>query len=345
MAANDTKTKDREAIYQAEVNSTFEPWLVDKAFVPLLERLPHSLAPNSISLIGHVICWGAGFCAWASTYLPPLYKALALVGTGVLMFMATAADCLDGMQARRTGRTSKLGELLDHWLDAIHVPIVSASIVLALGLDPWIVVAVHVTNAAIYNAQLVLYHHSGRFVHTPTSGVDAQFGTSVGFIAAAIYLGVFGPIWWLNIGLGVAATLIQLKLNFFYWRRMSLAQALPHVLFYLFCAAFAALYILGMMSTLVFALSIIFLSFRITGTFVLQTVLKRPYDGWDAGIIFWLLAIPAGHFFLGPVVVQGYRVDQLVPHLAILYMAGRNLIDLARNFEELAPASHDVAHP
>lgn len=88
-------------------------------------------------------------------------------------------------------------------------------------------------------------------------------------------------------------------------------------------------------------LIIIFVSFRITGTFVLSTVLHKEYDGWDLGVMFWLLAIPAGFYFLQPVTLVGYRVDNLVPHVACAYMVGRNLLDLLRHFAKLSP--HTVA--
>ena len=85
-------------------------------------------------------------------------------------------DNLDGMQARRTNRCSKLGELMDHWLDAIHVPLANVGMAMALQLAPWAVVGVVVSGTMIYQAQVLHYHVKRVFIHPPTSGTDARSG-------------------------------------------------------------------------------------------------------------------------------------------------------------------------
>ena len=100
------------------------PMCLSSALVNGLLRPP----PSSETLFG---------CVALSPHVAPLTRVPLLLAAGAMMFASMVLDCWDGMQARRTGRTSKLGELLDHWLDAIHVPLVSAGMALMLELPPY----------------------------------------------------------------------------------------------------------------------------------------------------------------------------------------------------------------
>lgn len=83
-------------------------------------------------------------------------------------------DCLDGMQARRTGQSSLLGELLDHSFDAAHTCIFAA-VMLSI-LQPDFITACFslVCTGMVYNAQLVLYRHRKKMINPPTNGPEAQ---------------------------------------------------------------------------------------------------------------------------------------------------------------------------
>ena len=319
--------------FQAEVNSGFEPILIAKVFEPILARMPESIAPNAISVFGHASCWATFGCAYLSTGLQGWPKALALVGAGILTFVTMAADCLDGMQARRTGRTSKLGELLDHWLDAIHVPMTTAGLVLVVGLEPWLAVAVHVSATAIYNAQLVLYQRSGRFVHPPTSGVDGAFGTAIGYLLLAVYLGAFGANPWVDRILGIVAVFVQLRLNAFYYRRLGRWIG-AHLLFIALALGFSGAFLAGLTSRLVFVLLIVFLSFRLNGRWVWASLLKRPFSGFDWPCALCVVAIPLVHL-LPPWIVHETDLRTLVPHAAIGLLVALNLLDFRRDYPKL----------
>jgi phosphatidylglycerophosphate synthase len=327
--------------FHAEINSTFEPVLLEKVCEPVLQRIPRSVHPNTISLLNHLTCWITGTLAYLSLHLAPPYRTLALVGAGLFMFFQGVGDCLDGMQARRTDQCSKLGEVLDHWLDAIHVPMVTFGLALAMDLSPWATVAVHVTNTMIYNAQLVLYHKTGRFVHTDTSGTDAVMGVSIIYVVLGVLFYFFDPSsYWTRVGITVAAvvaTATQLKLNVFYYVRLK-GLVLHHLPFVLLSAGFSALHLLGIIDRMTFLLSIVLLSFRITGSYVLFTVLGRRFSGFDLGVALLIVATLAAHYLIAPIPLAGRTVQFFLPLLACLYMVGRNLIDFARSYPELRPA-------
>ncbi len=99
-------------------------------------------------------------------------------------FICMMLDCFDGMHARATKQTSKLGEVLDHWLDAFHVPLVGAGVCYALNVPDWALASIHVANAALYCSQLVVYHYT-RIFH-PTAGTEAQITASVLYLVAAL---------------------------------------------------------------------------------------------------------------------------------------------------------------
>ena len=347
--------------------SRIERALVGRVCAPLLRLVPEGVSPNAITLANHALCWGVALLAMAAPTLPRPRYSLALLLVAAGLFATMVGDCLDGMQARRTGRTSRLGEMLDHWLDAIAAPLVTVGSVSALQMDPWAVVAVHVTAMMVYQAQLVLYHHSGRFVHPPTSGVDGQF------LLALVYVGMAAvffflprqsrPVDMLLAVLAGVALVTQLRLNAFYWRRLG-RLALRTLPFALACGALGGLYLAGLMSRSAFLLTTTFVSFRVSGSYVLFTLVGRRYGGLDWGIPAGIAAIAVAALTAAPLEVGRYTVPALmrplplggylvrpetyvatIPYLFCLYLAGRNLIDLARHFSALRPVPEDEIRP
>jgi phosphatidylglycerophosphate synthase len=250
-------------------------------------------------------------------------------------------DCLDGMQARRTNRCSRLGEMMDHWLDAVGVPLTTVGITMALQLPLWAIAPVHIATAMVYNAQLVLYHHTGRFVHPSTSGTDCQLGTSIGYVTMGVVFLLFDRnAYWLDktiAGIGAVAMVVQARILWFYYVRMKWL-VLHHLPSVLLCAGFAVLYLTSIIDVGAFLWSIVLISFRMSGSYVLFTILQQRFHGFDLGIALWATVIAAAHFFVEPFKVGGYDIHLYLPYLACLYMLTRNLIDFVRHFPELKPA-------
>ncbi len=326
---------DEQNRFQAETTSNLEPWLIANVCQPVLQWLPESIHPNTISLFNHLVCWFTLAAAVASTYLPPNGRFIALFGAGIGVFVSLLADCLDGMQARRTNRCSKVGEMLDHWLDAINVPIMFVGISIALRLEPWMIATVHITGAMIYNAQLVFYHNSGRFVQPPTSGPDGQFGMSFGFIALAFVYHLFDRnAFWVDMLITGTAALdiyVNMKLNVFFYIKLK-RLIIYHLYFVAYCLGFGALYLLDIIGTITFALAVIFVSFRITGSYVLFTIIKKRFSGADWAIGLWIAAIFVAHYAFNPIKLGAQTLQYYLPAMALAYMVARNLIDFVRFF-------------
>ena len=108
----------------------------------LVEALPASLKPNTITLAGEACAILAAFAAWGAARGVPILYAVS----GLLLVAYMTGDNIDGQHARRTGQTSALGEFLDHGLDglascaallcsafAVHIEGVALVLLVALG--------------------------------------------------------------------------------------------------------------------------------------------------------------------------------------------------------------------
>mmetsp|Transcript_94555 Transcript_94555/g.267121 ORF Transcript_94555/g.267121 Transcript_94555/m.267121 type:complete len:413 (-) Transcript_94555:45-1283(-) len=85
---------------------------------PLGQRLPAWLAPNAITLLGASGAMASGLLLWA--FCPTIEGGAprwAELLAGLLVLFYQTCDAVDGLQARRTGACSPLGELLDHGCD------------------------------------------------------------------------------------------------------------------------------------------------------------------------------------------------------------------------------------
>lgn len=323
----------------AETGSKFEPFLIKTLCEPILPHIPASVHPNTISLVTHAVAWVTALCAVSSVFLDPLPRALALIGAGIGMFLAMLGDCLDGLHARRTNQCSKLGEMMDHWLDAIIVPLATVGITCALELPAWAMVTVNVTAAMVYNAQLVLYHHSGRFVNPePATGVEGQFGLSLGYVViAGFFYYVERHQGWIDmamVALSVAGLIVQMKCNWFYYPKLG-KLVVGHLWFVALGFAFGALYLLGALQLHVFLLALVFTSFRLSGTYVLRTIVKERYNGGDLGLVACVVAATVAHFAAPGVQLAGLSLPNVIAGVACVYAILRNFIDFARRYGAL----------
>ncbi len=161
--------------YRWEDHSLLTKYLRDPVFVPLVHALPRSITPNQLTVFGHAIVWLMFAIAMAVREPGPIL--LATLGLSFLVY--ALADCIDGMFARHTNRTSRIGELLDHGFDAITLPLVTLGTGLVLRMPAWLVVA---STAA------VAFMAFATFVHGYRIGcvVLGAIGSLEGIVAAGI---------------------------------------------------------------------------------------------------------------------------------------------------------------
>jgi cardiolipin synthase len=345
MREQTAQTATEREGFIAAPSSRAEQRIIEWLCEPLLEHIPRSVHPNTISVVTHVIAWLTAALAVGSVHLPPVQRSVALVFAGFGMLLSMIGDSLDGMHARKTNQCSKLGELMDHWLDAIIVPLVTIGITLALEMPPWALVIVNITAAMVYHSQLVLYHHTGKFIHPEAAtGMEAQLALSVGYVGlAGLYYFVDRHQPWFDMAMAALAVFgiyVELRCNWFYYVRLGKLMRY-HAIFVAMCAGFGVLYLTHAINLYAFVLAIVCTSFRVSGTYVLFTVVRRRYDGNDWGVWAFLAALFAAHFvapLFTPHLVSPSLVAAL-PYMACAYMVARNFMDISRHYRELKPSA------
>jgi len=326
---------EREGFHSENYSvSGIEPWLDRHLFQRIVVHIPAWVSPNALSLANHVVVWTVLYLAGLSAYLGPWGSFTARVGAAIGIFLSATLDCLDGTHARRTGQASRLGEVMDHWLDSINVPLMPAAILLTMGVDPLTTAFALVAGTVPYNAQLVLYHHTGRFVHPHTSGIDGQIYLSIAFVAMGVLFSFVVPQTnsWAVLGLQVFAwsgVLVAVAQDLFYVRRLG-ALVLPHLQFVAVCAGWSTLYVLGIVGPVVHVIGIAMLSLRVSGSYVLFTVTGRRYGGMDWSIPAWLALVAATPLLPEGVTLFGRSIEPLIPWLFVTYLAGASLADFLK---------------
>jgi hypothetical protein len=100
---------------------------------------------------------------------------------------------------------------------------------------------------------------------------------------------------------------------------------------------FGAAFWLGAIDLRFFLLAIVFTSFRINGTYLVRSLVKRPYDGRDFVLLGFIVAIFFVHFVIEPMPLGGIRITNLLAALSCAFVIARNLQDLSRDYGALKP--------
>lgn len=110
----------KEYKYASEDHSLASKYILGPFYRKAIHLVPKCIAPNLVTLSGlffSVFSIIRAWWYWHQGIDPPKY-AYALYAFE--LFMYQTLDALDGLQARRTGTSSPLGELFDHCVDAIN---------------------------------------------------------------------------------------------------------------------------------------------------------------------------------------------------------------------------------
>ncbi|XP_045175187.2 choline/ethanolaminephosphotransferase 1-like [Mercenaria mercenaria] len=130
----------KEHKYSAEGSSICEPFM-QVFWRWLVEQIPRSWAPNTITLVGLLLNVLTTFILIC--YNPDGEREApgwAYLGCAVGLFIYQSLDAIDGKQARRTQSNTPLGELFDHGCDSLSTVFVmlGCCISLKLGHDPMV---------------------------------------------------------------------------------------------------------------------------------------------------------------------------------------------------------------
>lgn len=105
----------------------FEHFFSDIVVTPLQTYIPKWINPNHITLSNVLIRITMLYFSWRQSEYPcpfsPNEYFLRALFVSFLFIFTEIIDDLDGCHARKTDQCSKLGEVLDHLVDAFGVPI------------------------------------------------------------------------------------------------------------------------------------------------------------------------------------------------------------------------------
>jgi phosphatidylglycerophosphate synthase len=126
--------------YSSVNKGIFDKYVMGRVSLAAVRFLPRGLSPNAVSMLGSAFCWLA-FLVLAGLAFGPLEsagpRAPWIFGVlGALIMLYQLFDNLDGVQARRIGRSGPLGEFIDHWLDSLNAFMLPLGIAIAFPSIP-----------------------------------------------------------------------------------------------------------------------------------------------------------------------------------------------------------------
>jgi len=136
-------------VYTVSDRSLLLPFYKKRIVEPSLRLVPRGLDPNAITHAGHLLnLAGTVTLLVASRAIAAGARWPLLVAVATLQ-LYNWCDNADGAQARRTGRCSALGELLDHGLDMLNTTYIAFAAAIAIGAPPlwWTALALVVPAA------------------------------------------------------------------------------------------------------------------------------------------------------------------------------------------------------
>jgi phosphatidylglycerophosphate synthase len=319
--------------YQWEDHSLLTKYLKEPVFIPLVHALPRRITPNQVTLFGHAMVWVTVALVLALDAPPAL-----LIATMGLAFVTYALlDCIDGMFARHTGRTSRLGELLDHGLDAISLPLVSLGIGVALRLPGWLILA---STAAVAFMTFATFVHGYRVGYVVLGAIGSLEGiTAAGIVAiAALGVGVDRLAAPVAFGMSTAGWLAIAIVGGSFFALTSMRGLVRHlgdfVSLALLCVAAIAWYGFGQLSVAMTGLLFVAVCSYQVCVLTCSRLMRAPLRLWDPV----LLALVCGGAFASLSLALSPQLQLMLALLGPVYALIRGSVIFMRAVRALRPA-------
>lgn len=146
----------KEYVYRVRDYSVLMPGFKKVFLIPLSAWVPRSVPPNIITIFSNS-CIYATLLVSASLEPWPLLRFACLA---LLIFIYLTGDHMDGLQAKRTGTSSPLGEFIDHYMDAYNNVIYLLVMYSAFGItNPYLI---SFTLFASYTAHASIFYEQFR---------------------------------------------------------------------------------------------------------------------------------------------------------------------------------------
>jgi phosphatidylglycerophosphate synthase len=147
------ETSIPEYKYRVKDYSLVTPWFRETIVRPLLAFVPWQIPANHITVVSNLFMFAALFLSVLSGGNRFVFLVVPLLILGYVI-----GDHLDGMQAKRTGTSSALGEFFDHFLDILNNGILVMIVCSLMNVTPWIFIICltvsYIAHSAIFFEQL-----------------------------------------------------------------------------------------------------------------------------------------------------------------------------------------------
>ena len=303
--------------YRWEDHSLLTRYLREPVFVPLVHALPRRITPNQVTVFGHIIVWLT--VALVLALDEPGAWLIAAMG---LSFLAYAlADCIDGMFARHTQRTSRLGELLDHGFDAVSLPLVSLGIGIAMRLPPWLILA---STGAVAFMTFATFVHGYRVGYVVLGAIGSLEGIAVAGVVCliALALGVDRLAMPVALGLSTAGWLAIAIVGGSFLALASMKGLVRHlddfVSLALLCGATIAWYRFGRISVASTGMLLVAVCSYQVCVLTCSRLVRAPLQLWDIGLLALVIGGAAVSLVLQPSVFMQTMLAALGPMYVLL---------------------------
>ncbi|KAM0674189.1 hypothetical protein GVAV_002263 [Gurleya vavrai] len=165
--------------YTATDNSILCKLFLNRYYTYIVEFVPLSIAPNSLTLIGLILSLISLFLTLITDpYLNNQKYPIVKLINAFFLFAYQTFDAIDGKQARRTNSSSPLGQLFDHGCDALVCFSTAITIASSLGLGntSYLIMFLFSLISIYYFCCLEEYatdHFYLGYVNGPTEGIFA----------------------------------------------------------------------------------------------------------------------------------------------------------------------------
>jgi phosphatidylglycerophosphate synthase len=322
--------RDAHYEYRFEDHSLVLKVVEARMLVPLVRTLPRGLTPNQITVAGQIAAF-AGF-GIAVTVRPMTAIPFVLFAAAVLF--SVFADAIDGLFARHSKQTSRLGEFLDHWLDALSVPLMVFAFALVLQAPPQLALLSAITTGLLHYTTLL---HGFRIGYVHLGAIGMLEGTIVGAgacLAAAVFgVGLFTEpmVAGLSVGMVLLTGLVTGGCLAFLPMRGVFAWPRDFAVIVLVLATVWVWFIWGRLPLALAGLLAVGATAAVEGRVLRSRLLRVPLKLNDP--VFMVL-VCAGAVLAFALDLSAAR-QALIAELAAGYILGRNAIDFVRTVRAL----------
>jgi ethanolaminephosphotransferase len=213
------------------ITPAFKKWVV----APLFRFMPRWIPANIITIISNMFMYIALYMALAEC--PG--RGLRLVLIPLLALGYAIGDHMDGMQAKRTGTSSALGELCDHYLDIFNNGILLYIVCLSFHITSPVLVAFFLVAGYLPHAVMFYEQFTTKYLYFEKIGSLE----SLLILLACLLASAFDPVYRLALtpvigGFTLAETLFVLSSSgaFITFVQIIRRTRINDVRFFVFCA-------------------------------------------------------------------------------------------------------------